>query len=112
MMSQTARSGRPSRHRVTWRLVNAYAMGPLVPSETVRRDHTVSCRCVAMASTVGGALSLGASVRVVRASPVSREGLAGLTGPGSPPRVSDGIATIDVSPRQASTASRTSGLWP
>jgi hypothetical protein len=112
MRSQTARSGRPSRHRVPGRLVHAYTIGPWVPSDTVRRDQHVSCRVVAMASPVGGAPSFGATGRAVRAAPVSRSCVAGSTGPWRPQRVADGSATRDVSPRQASTASRTAGRWP
>src|SRR5215471_16298115 len=62
--SQTLRSGSPSLHNVTrWR-ANAYSMGPLVPSETVRRYHLDAGRCAATAATVhasGGAETSSAS---------------------------------------------------
>src|SRR4029450_848072 len=87
-------------------------MGPLVPSETVRRYQPVSGRRFALISTVGGWPSLGVTLRFVRAFPRYRYEWVAITGPWSQPRVSAGIATREVTPQQASTAARKSALWP
>src|SRR5262245_61265121 len=68
--SQTLRSGSPSLHNVTrWR-ANAYAIGPLVPSETVRRYHLDAGRLAAMAATVAGAGASAVTTRFARISPL------------------------------------------
>ena len=68
--SHTVRSGRPSLHRVTRLRANAYAIGPLVPSETVRRYHTADGRLSANAITVSGVGVGEATTRLARTSPL------------------------------------------
>src|SRR5215470_3841014 len=68
--SQTLRSGSPSLHRVTrWR-ANAYSMGPLVPSETVRRYHLDAGRCAATAATVHASGAVSTTTRFAWAFPL------------------------------------------
>jgi hypothetical protein len=65
--SQTVRSGSPSLHSVTrWR-AKAYAIGPLVPSETFRRYQLEAGRPAATAATVHAA-GPGATTRFERSS--------------------------------------------
>src|SRR5215510_6773338 len=68
--SQTVRSGRPSLHRVTRCRANAYAIGPLVPSDTFRRYQREAGRLAATAATVLGGLAGTTTTRVARASPL------------------------------------------
>src|SRR5215467_13328645 len=68
--SQTLRSGSPSLHNVTrWR-ANAYSMGPLVPSETVRRYHLDAGRCAATAATVHASGAVSTTTRFAWAFPL------------------------------------------
>jgi hypothetical protein len=70
LTSQTLRSGSPSLHSVTrWR-AKAYAMGPLVPSETVRRYPLDAGRCAATAATVHASGTVATTTRFARASPL------------------------------------------
>src|SRR5262245_41803718 len=91
--SQTVLSGWPSLHSVTCLLVNSYSMGPLVPSDTFRRYQKQSWRLLATASTDIGAFSVLATIRLARASTLSRYRLGSVTGPSSQQRVSDGLET-------------------
>src|SRR5712691_9534851 len=68
--SQTVRSGSPSLHSVTRVRANAYAIGPLVPSETVRRYHTEDGKLSANAVTVNGVCVGEATTRLACASPL------------------------------------------
>jgi len=64
------RSGRPSLHSVTrWR-ANAYAIGPLVPSETVRRYQCDAGRLAATAATVPGGVASATTTRFERTAPL------------------------------------------
>jgi len=110
--SHPVRAGSPSLLRVTRVRANAYAIGPLVPSETVRRYQHEDVRLCAKASTVTGACVAGATTRLARTSPLSLEVFSVVSGRWSPQRVSAGMDTNDVTPTQLSTASRTSGLLP
>src|SRR5215470_734768 len=70
--SHTVRSGRPSLHSVTrWR-ANAYSIGPLVPSDTLRRYQCDAKRRLATVATVWGTLSGFTTMRFARASPLYR----------------------------------------
>jgi hypothetical protein len=110
--SHPVRSGSPSLRSVTRVRAHAYAIGPWVPSETVRRDPHEEARRCATAATVTGACVAGATTRVARPSPVSLEGCAVLSGRWSHQRVSAGMDTNDVTPTPLSTASRPSGRFP
>src|SRR6266849_10229896 len=110
--SHPVRSGSPSLLSVTRLRAHAYAIGPLVPSETVRRYQHEDARLCAKASTVTGACVAGATTRLARTSPLSVEVFAGVSGRWSQQRVSAGMDTKAVTPTHASRASRTSGLWP
>src|SRR5437899_11107860 len=66
--SHPVRSGSPSLPSVTRLRANAYAIGPLVPSETVRRYQHEDARLCAKASTVTGACVVGATTRLTRTS--------------------------------------------
>src|SRR4029453_12299480 len=68
--SQTGRSDRPSLHSVTrWR-ANAYAIGPLVPSETVRRYQCDAGSPAATAATVPGVVASATTTRFERTAPL------------------------------------------
>src|SRR5262244_472676 len=62
--SQTVRSGRPSLQSVTRCRANAYSIGPLVPSDTLRRYQWEAGRCLATVATVCGALSGATTTRL------------------------------------------------
>src|SRR6266849_5725164 len=87
-------------------------MGPFVPSETVRRYHAADGRLSAKAATVRGVCVSGATTRLERTSPLYVEVCSVVGGRWSQHRVSAGTDTNDVTPRQASSASRKSGLFP
>ena len=110
--THTVLSGTPSWHRVTRLRLNSYAMGPFVPSETVRRYHPADGRLAAKVASVRGVCVSGTPTRVARPAPLYVS--VGSVGEGrwSQHRVSAGTDTNDVTPRQASTASRKSGLFP
>src|SRR6266481_3434278 len=110
--SHTVRSGSPALLSVTRLRANAYAIGPLVPSETVRRYQHEDARLCAKVSTVTGACVSAATRRLARTSPLYVEVLSVVSGRWSQQRVSADIDTNDVTPRQLSTASRKSGLFP
>src|SRR5712691_6037282 len=110
--SHPVRSGSPSLLSVTRLRANAYAIGPLVPSETVRRYPHEDARRCAKASTVTGACVAGATTRLARPSPVYLEVFSVVSGRWSPQRVSAGMDTNDVTPTPLSTASRKAGLFP
>src|SRR4029453_9595347 len=80
--SQTVRSGRPSLHSVTrWR-ANAYAIGPLVPSETVRRYKCDAGRLAARAAPVPGVVP-EATTRFERTAPYRYSSCPPCTGVGA-----------------------------
>ena len=68
--SQTVWAGWSSWHRVTRFRVNSYSMGPFVPSDTVRRYHTLGPICCANFATLCGGVSGVATPRFVRRSPL------------------------------------------
>src|SRR6266704_1219504 len=94
------------------RLRREWLLGPLVPSETRRRYHPEDGRLCANAATVSGATTSGATTRCERMAPLYLEVFSVVTGRWSQHRVSEGIDTNDVTPTQASMASRKSGLLP
>ena len=112
LTSHPVRSGSPSLPRVTRVRAHADASGPLVPSETVRRDQREGLRRCAKASTGSAGAAKGASTRLGRTGPLSVEVWSTVAGRWSPPRVSAGLDTKEGPPTQASSASRPSGLWP
>src|SRR5713101_3362158 len=112
MTSHTVRSGKSSLQSVTRLRANAYSIGPLVPSETRRRYHPEDGRLCANATTVSGATPSGATTRCERMAPLYLEVFSVVTGRWSHHRGSEGIDTNDVTPTQASMASRKSGLLP
>lgn|GEM_PF-5248355 len=65
MISQTVLPGRPSWHKVTHFFVNAYAMGPLVPSETRRLYQKTSFKPFAKSETFIGFFSSGGTYFLV-----------------------------------------------
>src|SRR5260370_3852767 len=68
--SHPVRSGSPSLLSVTRLRANAYAIGPLVPSEPVRRYQHDDARLCAKASTVTRACVAGTTTRLARTSPL------------------------------------------
>jgi len=97
-------------HRIRWR-ANSYVIGPVVPSETVRRYQNVGRIAWAKAATVHGALA-GAAKRFVRCSPFDVYVGVVVASGWSPHRVSAGVATNATVPTQATQASQKSGLFP
>ena len=68
--NHTVLVGRLSRQRVTWRLVNSYSIGPLVPSATCRRYQKQLCRLLAYVSTAMGSFARVDTTCFVRLSPL------------------------------------------
>jgi len=110
--SHPVRSGSPSLPSVTRLRAHADAIGPLVPSATVRRYQREGRRRCATASTVSAGSANGASTPLGRPWPLDVEVLSKVAGRWSPPRVSAGRDTKEGTPTQASSAARPSGLWP
>src|SRR5712691_4370844 len=100
--SQTVRSGSPALHSVTRVRANAYALGPWVPAETVRRYHAADGRLSANAVTVSGVCVGEATTRLTRTSPLEVEVCSVVGGRWSQQRVSAGTDTNAVTPTQAS----------
>jgi hypothetical protein len=69
MSNHTAVVGCPSLHSLIRFRANAYVLGPLVPSDTVRRYQNVAGSASANAATVPGGVSVTAT-RLVRCAPV------------------------------------------
>src|SRR5918911_4179147 len=86
-------------------------MGPLVPSDTVRRYQNVVGSAWATAATVLGAVAVTAT-RLVRGSPLKVYVCVVVASGWSQPRVSAGVATNATVPTQASHAAQKSGLLP
>jgi len=110
--SHPVRLGSPSLHHVTRVRAHAYAIGPVVPSETIRRYPHEDARLCAKAATVSGVCVSGGHTRLACTAPLSVEVFSVVRGRWSQQRVSAGTATNEVTPTQASTASRKSGLLP
>jgi hypothetical protein len=110
--SHPVRWGSPSWHNVTRLRANSYAIGPVVPSETLRRYQHEDARLCAQAATVSGVCVSGGHTRLARTAPVSVEVFSVVRGRWSHQRGAAGTATNAVPPTQASTASRKAGLWP
>src|SRR5690348_8993423 len=110
--SHTVRSGSPSWHSVTRLRAQAYTIGPLVPSETVRQYHAADGTLSATAVTVSGACVAEATTRLACTAPLEVSVCSGVGGRWSQQRVSAGTATNAVTPTQASMASRKAGLLP
>src|SRR5215211_2841204 len=86
-------------------------MGPLVPSDTVRRYQNVAGIARANSATVPGEVSVTAT-RLVRCAPLYVDVCTGVASGWSHPRVSAGVATNATVPTQASQAAQKSGLLP
>src|SRR5215216_6036030 len=86
-------------------------MGPLVPSDTVRRYQNVAGIARANSATVPGEVSVTAT-RLVRCAPLYVDVCTGVASGWSHPRVSAGVATNATVPTQASQAAQKSGLFP
>src|SRR6266705_6123687 len=104
------RLGSPSLLSVTRVRANASAIGPWVPSETIRRYQHEDARLCAKAATVSGVCVSGGHTRLARTAPLYVEVFSVVRGRRSHQRVSAGTATNEVTPTQASTAFRKSGL--
>src|SRR5215831_20854280 len=63
MSNHTAVVGCPSLHNMIRLRANSYVMGPLVPSDTVRRYQKVGGMAWASAATVSGAGAGAAAIR-------------------------------------------------
>src|SRR5262245_13451821 len=86
-------------------------MGPLVPSDTVRRyQHVVGSAWANAATVLGGVLVT--ATRVVRGSPLEVEVCVVVASGWSQHRVSAAVATNATVPTQASHAAQKSGLLP
>src|SRR6266704_4661292 len=68
--SQTVAAGWASLHRVTRLRANSYTMGPLVPSDTVRRYHARGPICCANFATLWRGVSGVVTTRFVRCFPL------------------------------------------
>src|SRR5438132_11367130 len=110
--SHPVRLGSPSVPNVTRVRAHASALGPLVPSETIRRYQPEDARRGAQAATVSGVGGSGGHTPLARTAPLSVEGVSGGRGRWRHQRVSEGTATNAVPPTQASTASRQAGRLP
>src|ERR671939_1221784 len=86
-------------------------MGPLVPSDTVRRYQNVVGSAWATAATVLGGVSVTAT-RLVRCWPCEVYVCVVVASGCSQPRVSAGVATNATVPTHASQAAQKSGLLP
>src|SRR5262249_3638596 len=87
-------------------------MGPLVPSDTVRRYQKVAGIAWASAATVHGAGAGAAALRLVRCSALDVWVCRVVASGWSQPGVSAGVATNATVPTQASHAAQKSGLFP
>ena len=110
--SHPVRLGSPSVPNVPRVRAHASALGPLVPSETIRRYQPEDARRGAQAATVSGVGGSGGHTPLARTAPLSVEGVSGGRGRWRHQRVSAGTATNAVPPTQASTASRQAGRLP
>src|SRR5215468_11109681 len=70
MSNHTAVVGCPALHSMIRLRANSDVMGPLVPSDTVRRYQKVAGIAWASAATVHGAVAGAAALRFVRCSPL------------------------------------------
>src|ERR687888_1608008 len=86
-------------------------MGPLVPSDTVRRYQNVAGIAWANSATVPGGVAVTVT-RLVRCAPLYVDVCTGVASGWSHPRVSAGVATNATVPTQASQAAQKSGLLP
>src|SRR5262249_20946483 len=111
MSNHTAVVGCPALHSMIRLRANSYVMGPLVPSDTVRRyQHVVGSAWANAATVLGGVLVT--ATRLVRGSPLEREVCVVVASGWSQHRVSAGVATNATVPTQASQAVQKSGLLP
>src|SRR5215468_134503 len=111
MSNHTAVVGCPALHSLIRLRANSYVMGPLVPSDTVRRYQNVVGSAWANAATVLGGVLVTAT-RLVRGSPLEREVCVVVASGWSQHRGSAGVATNATVPTQASQAVQKSGLLP
>src|SRR5215813_2326006 len=86
-------------------------MGPLVPSDTVRRYQNVAGMAWANAATVPGGVSVTAT-RLVRCAPLEVYVWGVVASGCSQHRVSAGVATNATVPTHVSQAAQKSGLLP
>src|SRR5205807_9867117 len=110
--SHPVRLGSPSVPNVPRVRAHASALGPLVPSQTIRRYQPEDARRGAQAATVRGVGGSGGHTPLARTAPLSIEGGSRGRGRWRLQRVSAGTATNAVPPTQASTASRQAGRLP
>src|SRR5215510_13860935 len=101
MSNQTAVVGYPSLHSLIRLRANSYVMGPLVPSDTVRRYQNVAGIAWANSATVPGGVSVTVT-RLVRCAPLYVDVCTVVASGWSHPRVSAGVATNATVPTQAS----------
>src|SRR5947209_15820506 len=101
---QTVWAGCPSLHSRTRLRANSYAIGPVVPSETVRRYPQDAPSSRAVCATARAGLSGAAATRFVHVSPRYLSVCLGVARGGSQPRVSSGRATHATVPTHASQA--------
>src|SRR6516162_6921803 len=111
MSNHTAVVGCPSLHSMSRLRANSYVMGPLVPSDTVRRYQNVAGSAWATSATVLDGVSVIAT-RLVRCAPLWVYVCKVVASGWSHPRVSAGVATNATVPTQASQAAQNSGLLP
>src|SRR5262252_10016597 len=86
-------------------------MGPLVPSDTVRRYQNVAGIAWANSATVLGGVSV-TTTRLVRGLPLEVEVCVAVASGWSQHRVSAGVATNATVPTHDSQAAQKSGLLP
>src|SRR6266849_3126913 len=110
--SQTVWAGWSSLHRGTRLRANSYTMGPLVPSDTVRRYHARGPICCANFATLWRGVSGVVTTRCVRCLPLEVELCVVVATGASQQRVSSGTATKATVPTHASHAAQNSGLLP
>jgi hypothetical protein len=104
--------GGPSLHSLRRVRAHSYVLGPLVPSDTVRRDQNVGGLAGARAATGHGAGAGAAALRLGRGSPLEVYVGVGVASGWSQHRVSAGVATSATGPTQAAQAAHNAGLCP
>src|SRR5439155_14051084 len=112
MTNQTVWAGCPSLHSRTRLRANSEVIGPLAPSETVRRYQPVTLSSRAIFATARGGVPSGASTCLVRVSPRYLSVCTCVASRWRQHRVSSGIATHATVPTHASQAAQNSGLFP
>ena len=110
IMSQTVLSGSPFFEMITRLLVNSYSMGPLVPSETLRRYQKTLWMLFAMDSIVIGFFSVLSRTVLSLIRPAYLYFFFRIIGVVSQQSVSDGTETKYRRSGQFSTVSIKSGL--